>query len=106
MSVKCIPPLNPTFILKNGVAGVHLIFLFLIQNIHCGYSLESPQRGGSNVYPQGMFWAKIFRKIKKNPMNFSFFSSEKKKKNLCILHGQVLVMYCSLYFQHSRREWV
>ena len=30
---------------KMGYAGVHvyLIFLFLIQNIHCGYSLESPR---------------------------------------------------------------
>ena len=37
----------------------HLIFVysFLIfaQNIVCGYSLEPPRRGGSNVYPQSMF---------------------------------------------------
>ena len=25
------------------------------QNIGCGYSLESPRRGGSNEYPQSMF---------------------------------------------------
>ena len=25
------------------------------QNIDCGYSLERPQRGGSNEYPQSMF---------------------------------------------------
>ena len=25
------------------------------QNIDCGYSLEPPQRGGSNEYPQCMF---------------------------------------------------
>ena len=38
-------PLNPTFILvKLGYAGVYLIFFFLlIQNIGCGYSLESPR---------------------------------------------------------------
>ena len=24
------------------------------QNIDCGYSLEPPQRGGSNEYPQSM----------------------------------------------------
>ena len=30
-------PLNPTFI-------------FLTQNIHCGYSLELPRQGGSNMY--------------------------------------------------------
>ena len=25
------------------------------QNIDCGYSLEPPQRGGSNEYPQSIF---------------------------------------------------
>ena len=29
------------------------------QNIDCGYSLEPPRRGGSNEYPQSMFWAEI-----------------------------------------------
>ena len=27
------------------------------QNIDCGYLLEPPRRGGSNEYPQSMFWA-------------------------------------------------
>ena len=36
-------------------AGVYLFFLLLLQNIDCGYSLEPPRRGGSNVYPQSMF---------------------------------------------------
>ena len=31
------------------------IFLISAQNIDCGYSLEPPQRGGSNDYPQSMF---------------------------------------------------
>ena len=31
------------------------IFHISAQNIDCGYSLELPQRGGSNVYPQSMF---------------------------------------------------
>ena len=31
------------------------IFLFFDQNIDCGYTLEPPQRGGSNEYPQSMF---------------------------------------------------
>ena len=49
-------PLEPHFfIVKLGFAGVYLNFLSLIQNIHCGYSLEPPRRGGSNVYPQCMF---------------------------------------------------
>ena len=49
-------PLEPHFyIAKLGYTGVHLFFLFLLQNIYCGYSLEPPRRGGSNVYPQSMF---------------------------------------------------
>ena len=43
------------YIVKLGYAGVYLFFLFLLQNIDCGYSLEPPCRGGSNVYPQSMF---------------------------------------------------
>ena len=58
MSVQyiIIYPLKPDFYIeKLGFAGVYLIFLLLIQNIHCGYSLEPPQRGSSNVYPHCMF---------------------------------------------------
>ena len=38
-------------------------FNILAQNIHCGYTLEPPRRGGSrrvgsNEYPQCMFWVK------------------------------------------------
>ena len=35
------------------------IFLIFAQNIDCGYTLEPPRRGGSNEYPQSMFWSKI-----------------------------------------------
>ena len=41
---------NENFQTKNSV-----IFLISAQNIDCGYSLEPPQRGGSNKYPQSMF---------------------------------------------------
>ena len=51
-----VNPLEPHFyIIKMGFAEVYLFFLFLLQNIDCGYSLEPPRRGGSNVYPQSMF---------------------------------------------------
>ena len=46
---------NHFYIEKLGFKGVYLFFLFLLQNIDCGYSLEPPRRGGSNVYPQSMF---------------------------------------------------
>ena len=32
------------------------IFHISAQNIECGYSLELPRRGGSNEYPQSMFF--------------------------------------------------
>ena len=49
-------PLKPHFyIVKLGFTGVYIIFLISAQNIDCGYSLEPPQRGGSNEYPQSMF---------------------------------------------------
>ena len=34
------------------------------QNIHhCGYTLEPPQRGGFNKYPQSMFWSKNMKNV-------------------------------------------
>ena len=41
-------PLKPHFyIVKLGLTGVYIIFLILLNNIDCGYSLEPPRRGGS-----------------------------------------------------------
>ena len=47
------------------------IFLIFAQNIDCGYSLEPPRRGGSNEYPQSMFWSKN-KKNRYTPANPSF----------------------------------
>ena len=56
MGVFAQYPLEPHFYIeKLGFAGVYLFFLFLLQNIDCGYLLEPPRRGGSNMYPQSMF---------------------------------------------------
>ena len=52
--------MNTFYIVKLGFAGLYLIFLFLVQNIDCGYSLEPPRRGGSNVYPQSMLFFFVF----------------------------------------------
>ena len=41
------------------------------ENIDSGYSLEPPRRGGSNEYPQSVFWAEI-RKIIYTPVNPTF----------------------------------
>ena len=49
-------PLKSHFcIVKLAFTGVDIIFLFLLKNIDCGYSLELPRRGSSNEYPQSMF---------------------------------------------------
>ena len=49
-------PLKPHFyIVKLGFTGVYIIFLISAKKIDCGYSLESPRRGGSNEIPQSMF---------------------------------------------------
>ena len=49
-------PLKPQFyIVKLGLQGYTLFFFSLLKNIDCGYSLELPQRGGSNECPQSIF---------------------------------------------------
>ena len=47
------------------------IFHIPVQNIDCRYSLEPPQRGGSNEYLQSIFCSKI-RKIMYTHVNHSF----------------------------------
>ena len=49
-----LPPKNENFQIKS-----YDIFHISAQNIDCGYSLEPPHRGGSNEYPQSIFWAEI-----------------------------------------------
>ena len=57
-----LTPLNPFFyIVKLGFSGVYIIVLISAQNIDCVYALEPPRRGGSNEFPQSMFWAKILK---------------------------------------------
>ena len=47
------------------------IVLIFAKNIDCGYTLEPPRLGGSNEYPQSMFWNKI-RKNRYTPAYPSF----------------------------------
>ena len=70
-------PLKPHFyIVKLGFTGVYIIFLFLLRNINCGYSLESPHRGDSNEYPQSMFWAEIWKISEILSKNSHFFGEK------------------------------
>ena len=61
-------PLKPQFyIIKHGFTGVYIISLFLLKNI---------DRGGSNEYPQSMFWAEIWKNIRVFIWKFSVFGGE------------------------------
>ena len=65
-------PLKPHFyIVKLVFIGYTLFFLFLLKNINCVYLLEPSRRGGSNEYPQSMFWAEIWKK--KSEFSFEVF---------------------------------
>ena len=69
--------LEPHFyIVKLGFTGVYIIFVISAQNIDCGYSLEPPHRGGSNEYPQSMFWAEIWKNIRNFICKVSVFGGE------------------------------
>ena len=41
------------------------MFLFLLKNIDCGYSLELLHRGSSNKYPQSLCFEQIYGKLSK-----------------------------------------
>ena len=71
------------------------IFLIFAQNIDCGYTLE--QRGGSNEYPQSMFWNKNKKNMytRVNPT----FSIYKWGVRGCSLHGHVILM--GTYFDEA-----
>ena len=49
--LKILQPKKENFQIKNSY-----IFHISAQNIDCEYSLEPPRRGGSNEYPQSMFF--------------------------------------------------
>ena len=57
--------------IENFQLKIFDIFLIFAQNIHCGYTLQPPRRGGSNEYPQSMFWSK-YKKIRYTPAYPSF----------------------------------
>ena len=82
-------PLKPHFyIAKLGFIGFALFFYFCLKNIDCGYSIEPPRRGGSNVYPKSMFWAEIGK--------ISDFLSEK----IAIFDGKIFNIFEKACFRN------
>ena len=72
---------NENFHWKNVV-----IFLIFAQNIDCGF-----QRGGSNEYPQSMFWSKN-KKNRYTPA-YPSFAIQRWGSTGYTLHGHVILMY-------------
>ena len=60
---KCCPCNKKIFLrLEKLQLNIFYIFNIFAQNIICVYTLEQPYRGGSNEYPQSMFWSKNKKK--------------------------------------------
>ena len=91
-------PLKPhIYIIKLGFTGVYIIFLISAQNIDCWYSLEPPHRGGSNEYPQSMFWAEVWKISEFFIWKFPFFFYGKIFSISCmrvfVMHKTNIYMY-------------
>ena len=69
-------------------------FLFLLENICCGYSLEVPRRGASNEYPQQMI-------LWRNKKDISIFRMEKKMPYLllCLTHCGLNELSHAIYWK-------
>ena len=77
-------PLIPHFY-KVKLGYTFFFSYVLIQNIDCGYSLELPQIGSSNV-PTINVLSKTVQNIRFFPIKFSLCTAEKT-----MLHGKVFV---------------
>ena len=85
-----LTPLKPhLYIVKLEFTVVFIIFLILLKNICCGYSLEPPRWSDSNQYPQSMFWAEIWKILGFFIRTLSFFGC----KFSVYLNRRVFVMY-------------
>ena len=78
--LQILPPKNENIKKKSD------IFHVSAQNIDCGYSLEPPQRGGSNEYPQSMF---LSRNMKENvyPCKPQFYNIKVRFKGVKIMEA-------------------
>ena len=94
------------YIVKLGFTGVYIIFLILLKNKYCGYSLEPSYQGSSYEYPQSMFWAEIWKMSEFFIWKFSFFGTVVKFS--IYLNRHVLVMEdwsaCALTSLHCPPE--
>ena len=86
------PPKNENFQIKNSDR-----FYISAENIVCGYSLELPQWGGSNEYPQSMFLSRN-KKHYVYPCKPQFYYIKWGLKG-SKLYRYVFVMWAYMYLQ-------
>ena len=114
-------PLKPHFyIVKLGFTGIYIIFLILLKNIDCGYSLELPHHGSSNEYPQSMFlaeWVLLFCGIWSGstlhrPVCLNTYSSARLKVLITHISSQKNIFigthwnyWRKIYVKHSFRRF-
>ena len=79
------------FMVELGFTGVYIIFLISAQKHRLWYSLEPPRRGGSNEYPQSMFWAEIWKKKKKKKKKKIEFLSVYLNWRVFVMKNKVLL---------------
>ena len=83
-------PLIPHFyILKLGFTHINMFFLIFVLKIDCGYSLEQPQSGGSNVLPTIYVSGKIRKMSHFFHLKITTFTAV---KHCSILQGHVCLM--------------
>ena len=71
---------------------VLIFFLFLHENICCRYSLEAPQKGASNEYPQHMY---SWRNMKKYNLDIpSYLEVWRWPLTLCLIMDHQHIMIC------------
>ena len=68
------------------------IFLTFAQNIDCRYTLEPPQCGGSNEYPQSMFWSNNKKNV--YPCKPQFYCIKVGCKGVFVTRTCFFVMNC------------
>ena len=71
-------------------------FLFLDENILCGYSLEAPHRGASTEYPQHMFSLRNKKTIMWIPPLICSYVLHEKKSSVEIWMAKTYYSECSL----------
>ena len=74
-----LTPFNPIYIAKLGLQGYTSIFLFLLKNIDCGYSLEPPRLSAQ----KHRLWV-LAEAVLTSTHNLIFLSRHEKYQNFCI----------------------